>query len=364
MSGTNGAASPTSPARRHQIKRSLSEFTSPGRSSRARKDRLANGGPYDEASAVPGSSRHLRTPSLAPRGDARMSLDMPRGNNFSPAMSPEQSRRGSLLVPPTAPPPLAKENRDRDRDEGPPASSTESSSNARLRQNQARIAGSTETLTQSLVELNEFSASASRQLDDAYYAVLEKMSALHSTIASLKGLAETSHGIYDTFEKDSRGLENQIATQLGAVGHFQNHQTKVASLQKRINKGRARVRTLSDRLDAVRRRIETWERADRQWQERTRRRLKIVWSVMSVAVLVLLVLAWTVGSGSHGARGGGGGAGGAATDDLGRTISVLEPFNASDSRQPPGLDGAEPQTRILWKTPARGTDRLRVFDEL
>lgn len=187
------------------------------------------------------------------------------------------------------------------------------------------------------------------------------MSALHATVTSLQGLAETSHGIYDRFEKDSRGLENQTATQLGAMGHFHNHQTKVATLQKRINKGRTRVKALSDRLDLVRRRIERWERADRQWQERTRRRLKIIWSVMSVAALVLIVLVWTVGSGGHPRTSGGGGA---ATDDLGRTISVLEPFNASDSRQPPGVDGAEPQTRILWKTPARGTDRLRVFDEL
>lgn len=153
MSSTNGAASPqaaaTSPTRRHQIKRSLSEFTSPGKSSRARKDRLANGSQHEESSsAVPGSSRHLRTPSLAPGGrgvDARMSLDMPRSNNFSPAMSPEQSRRGSVLIPPAAPPPAPLARETRDKEEGPRASSTESgSNNARLRQNQARIAGNTE----------------------------------------------------------------------------------------------------------------------------------------------------------------------------------------------------------------------------
>ncbi len=186
------------------------------------------------------------------------------------------------------------------------------------------------------------------------------MSTLHSTITSLKGLAETSHGIHDTFEKDSRGLENQIATQLGAMGHFQNHQTKVTSLQKRINKGRAKVKALSDRVETVRQRIEKWERADRQWQESTRRRLKIIWSVMSVAVLVLIVLMWTVSRSSHGGRAAGDG----PTDDLGRAISILEPFNASDSRQPPGPEGTEARTRILWKTPVRGTDRLRVFDEL
>ncbi|PMB69692.1 hypothetical protein BM221_004337 [Beauveria bassiana] len=359
MSSTNGAASPqktTSPTRRHQIKRSLSELTSPGKPGR-RKDRLGNGN-HGEGSAVAGSNgnRHLRQPHLAPGGDARVSLDMSHGSNFSPAMSPDQSRRGSVLNPQLAPP-SARENNDREEEQ---RTSSSEDRNAELRKNQARIAGSTETLTQSLVELNDFSANASRQLDDAYYAVLEKMSALHSTITSLKGLAETSHATYDTFEKDCRGLENQIATQLGAMGHFQNHQTKVASLQKRINKGRARVKALSDRVDTVRQRIEKWERADRQWQESTRRRLKIIWSVMSVAVLVLIALMWTVSSSSHDARAPGAG----PTDNLGRVISILEPLNASDSRQPPGPEGKEAQTRIQWKTPARGRDGLRAFDEL
>ncbi|EGX96766.1 hypothetical protein CCM_01424 [Cordyceps militaris CM01] len=360
MSGTIAGASPqatTSPTRRHQIKRSLSEFTSPGKSSRARKERLGNGN-HEEGNSAAGSNgnRHLRQPAFAPGGDARMSLDMPRSNNLSPAMSPDQSRRGSALLPQVVPP-FARESKDKE--EGQRASSTESS-NVQRGQHQARVAGSTETLTQTLVELNDFSANASQQLDDAYYAVLEKMSALHSTITSLKGLAETSRRIYDTFEKDSRGLENQIATQLGAMGHFQNHQSKVTSLQKRINKGRSRVQALSERVDTVRQRIEKWESADRQWQERTRRRLKIVWSVMSVAVLVLIALMWTVSRTSHDARAAGDG----PTDDLGRAIAILEPLNVSDSRQPPGSDGTEAQTRILWKTPARGADGLRAFDEL
>ncbi len=69
-----------------------------------------------------------------------MSLDMPRSNNFSPAMSPDQTRRGSVLNPQGAPP-LIKENKGKEQEQR--ASSTESS-NAQLRQNQARIAGNTE----------------------------------------------------------------------------------------------------------------------------------------------------------------------------------------------------------------------------
>lgn len=111
----------------------------------------------------------------------------------------------------------------------------------------------------------------------------------------------------------------------------------------------------------MRRRIERWEQADRQWQERTRKRLKIIWSVMTVAVLAVIILTWTAGLSSDER---GGSTSEQPTDALGRAISVLEPFNASDSRQPPGPEGTEAQTRILWKTPVREADRLRVFDEL
>lgn len=150
MSGTIGAAAavavasaqqPTSPARRHQIKRSLSEFTSPGKSSKARKDRTGNAGNIEagnEASSSNGngngngnSNRHLRRQSAV--NDTRMSLDIPRNNGFSPVMSPNQSRRGSVLLPPPA----------KDKDDSQRASSMESK-DGRLRQNQARIAGNTE----------------------------------------------------------------------------------------------------------------------------------------------------------------------------------------------------------------------------
>ena len=69
-----------------------------------------------------------------------MSLDIPRSNNFSPAMSPDQSRRGSAFNPQMAPP-LAKENKAK---EGEQKASSTKNSNAQLRQNQARIAGNTE----------------------------------------------------------------------------------------------------------------------------------------------------------------------------------------------------------------------------
>lgn len=217
----------------------------------------------------------------------------------------------------------------------------------------------TRNLSQSLAELNDFAAGASRRLDDAYYAVLEKMSMLHNTVAALKDLAETSQDVYESFERDSRKLENEFATQVGAMGHFQTQQSKITSLQSRIHDGRSKMKALTDRVDAVRHRIELWERADKHWQEKTRKRLKIIWSTMSVLVVLVIILLWSVSSASSGR----GSASQAATDALGRTISILEPLNTSNFAQPPG-DSESVKVKLLWKTPMHNDDQLREFDEL
>lgn len=215
-------------------------------------------------------------------------------------------------------------------------------------------------LTQSLAELNDFATGASRRLDDAYYAVLEKMSMLHKTVAGLKDVAEMSQDVYESFERDSRRLENEFATQVGSMGHFQTQQSKITSLQSRIREGRDKMKSLTDRVDNVRRRIEQWERADKQWQEKTRRRLKIIWSTMSVLVIVVAILLWSVSSSSSGL----GNLSKAATDAFGRTISILEPLNTSNHAQPPGDIEEDIKVKLLWKTPMHNDDQLRAFDEL
>lgn len=147
-----------------------------------------------------------------------------------------------------------------------------------------------EDLKQSLVHLHTFSTNAQRRLDQTYFAVLEKMSALQNTINALRDLAENSRDIYRTFEKDSLELETDITKQLDTLGHFDEQQTKVEGLQARIQDGRARVQALSSRVDAVRERVESWERADQSWQGKTRRRLKYTWIFMTVVALIIMVL--------------------------------------------------------------------------
>jgi hypothetical protein len=190
--------------------------------------------------------------------------------------------------------------------------------------------------------------------------VLEKMSTLQNTVAALKDLAETSRDIHATFDKGARGLESDIVSQLGAIGRFDNQQRRIESLQGRIHGGRTKIKSLSERIDLVRDRMETWERADKEWQERTRKRLRVIWTVMSVVFLavVCLFLGIRYSSGpewNHGLK---------ASDEAGRALPPAELLNASKPGQILEDDDTGSSRTLPWEKRGDDGERLRAFDEL
>lgn len=131
-----------------------------------------------------------------------------------------------------------------------------------------------------------------RRLDDTYYNVLEKLTTLQNTIVALKDLAQASTLTNDGFIAESQAVVTEAQAQLDSFGDFSEQQARVQALQERVHGGRERIAALSARVDVVRERVEKWERADREWQERTRRRLKIMWGVLFGLGLLILVLSW------------------------------------------------------------------------
>lgn len=217
-------------------------------------------------------------------------------------------------------------------------------------------------LRKSLLELHSFSSTATKRLDDTYYAVLEKTSALKSTVAALKDLAETSRDIYRTFEKEARELETEISMQLDSLGPFDEQEKKIDSLQNRIREARVTIQSLSERVDVVRKRVESWERADKQWQERTRTRLRVTWSVIFMVILAFVVLFLSAGPAAPGI----------VAPDASSPADSLSGLSMNhqrnDSGYPP-LAGDDEDDKgeqpLLWsEKPLETDDRLRVFDEL
>lgn len=193
--------------------------------------------------------------------------------------------------------------------------------------------------------------------------MLQKLTALQNTILALRDLAQASATTNAGFIAESHDVLSEAQAQLDALGDFSAQQERVEALQARVQGGRERIAALGGRVDAVRRRVERWERADREWQERTRRRLKIIWAVVMGAGCVLLVLYWGAriyapGAGAgEVARGIGEGLGRAGLGGGGRT---------GDGGDGDGGNGSAPVLDLGRDGGAAkpGDDVLRALDEL
>lgn len=99
-----------------------------------------------------------------------------------------------------------------------------------------------------------------------------------------------SEEINESFTGESHALVSEIESQLGAYDQSADQKKRIQDLQARICAGRDKVQALSKRVDIVRGRVESWETADGEWQERTRRRLKVIWIFISIVLLILVFL--------------------------------------------------------------------------
>ncbi|KAI0515229.1 hypothetical protein F5B22DRAFT_607631 [Xylaria bambusicola] len=146
------------------------------------------------------------------------------------------------------------------------------------------------SLKRSLVELNSFSNATIARLDDTYSSILQRLGSLKSTVVAMRELAAMSQDLKESFTGESRALVSEIESQLCVDDQSEDQKKRIQDLQARIHAGRGKVQALSKRVDVVRERIEGWEKADKEWQERTRKRLRIIWIFISAVAFVLVVL--------------------------------------------------------------------------
>ncbi|KAI9766867.1 MAG: hypothetical protein M1835_007123 [Candelina submexicana] len=173
-----------------------------------------------------------------------------------------------------------------------------------------------EELHSSLSALSSISTSTTRQLDELYYSILEKLTTLHTTISSLQDLTTLTTQLQNDFQTQSEELEFEVQGQIEGFASFDKQQVQIEDLEARVRKGREKVGTLTGRLERVRGRVEGWETREKEWQRRTSReflllisqfwkfpygrpdqqltmaleRLRILWGVLASAFVLLLAI--------------------------------------------------------------------------
>lgn len=219
-----------------------------------------------------------------------------------------------------------------------------------------------------MADLGDLSSETTRLLDDTYSSVLEKMGILQSTILGLKELALQSRETADSFGRETTEVESEVDAQIRGFDNFQTHEERIRVLRTRVDVSRDKISLLGQRVDVVRDMVEGWERADREWQERTRRRLMVIWGITSTVIFVLVLLylgAQYQASGSVPPAGIPAGHVEGGEDIPGLNASL----NASSAEVPGiGTDVVDettfPSIGRSESTKGNEDDRLRLFDEL
>ncbi|PNP54376.1 hypothetical protein THARTR1_05583 [Trichoderma harzianum] len=304
----------------------------------------------------------------------RRSVDVPRSGPATPIISPIHSRRASLLISKDGDDKLdfmrpGREEKDRDsrdsKDKEKEKEKEKEKVKEKLQKNKEndkeKASSSTDDLRQSLTELSNFSTETTRQLDQTHYALLEKTSSLQVMVKALKDLAQASCDLQEGFDMAARELETDVTEQLRGIGHFESQQSTIETLQSRIHLGRQTADKLAERVDVVRKQIEGWERADRAWQEKTRKRLRLIWAALSVLVCIVGLLFMAFSYNSRGAvaqaDSGARGAWRNTTPEFKGQHQSVEQVLAANNHDD------KPQTTRAWETPL-ADEPLRIFDEL
>ncbi|KAM3418580.1 hypothetical protein BST61_g4556 [Cercospora zeina] len=141
-------------------------------------------------------------------------------------------------------------------------------------------------LRDDLAAVEDVAMNSTRQLDDTYYAILEKVSLLRNTVSGLQQLAEDSRSMHAKFKQDSDQLEQNTKTTFDSFAEFEPQQETINELVDQLKKSKQRTDRLNERLEAARHRMEAYEAREKQNRRTSRQR----WSAIWVGLAGLLVL--------------------------------------------------------------------------
>jgi hypothetical protein len=138
---------------------------------------------------------------------------------------------------------------------------------------------------------------ATRKLDDTYYALLQKVGLLKATIASFQDLHSCLDDTTKDFATRSDSLVKDITGQIDAFQNMSHQDESIDSLVKRLHTAKERAASFESRLESCRSRLERWEKKEQEKNKRNNRTWALVLtSVTAFIILILAIVLWKKGS--------------------------------------------------------------------
>lgn len=119
--------------------------------------------------------------------------------------------------------------------------------------------------------MSEKSLDTTRRLDDTYYSILERATALSSTIRGLQELSSLTRELHANFENDTTELKTEVHGQIEAFGRFKRTKERVDGVASRMQAVKDKCLSLSDRLESAKHRVEGRERSEAERHKQTER---------------------------------------------------------------------------------------------
>jgi hypothetical protein len=138
---------------------------------------------------------------------------------------------------------------------------------------------------------------ATRKLDDTYYALLQKVGLLKATIASFQDLHSCLDDTTKDFATRSDSLVKDITGQIDAFQNMSQQDESINSLVKRLHTAKERAESFESRLESCRSRLERWEKKEQEKNKRNNRTWALVLtSLAAFIILILAIVLWKKGS--------------------------------------------------------------------
>jgi len=99
-----------------------------------------------------------------------------------------------------------------------------------------------------------------------------------------------TRNLNEDFKGESEEIVTDITGQINAFEGFTEQEKKIEALAERIQEGRERIKLLGGRVEVVKERVSGWETAEEEWQNKTRKRLKVLWILISIFGAIFLGL--------------------------------------------------------------------------
>ena len=144
-----------------------------------------------------------------------------------------------------------------------------------------------EELRRSLKEVEEAGMRATRDLDDTYYAILEKAAVLRATVNGMMALAQESKGMHETWQSNTGILVADTQKNIRMFKGFEQQERVIGELVAKLRHSRDETIALDERLEAARKRVERYERRERAKRSMRRKQWHATWGTVA-GVLVLL----------------------------------------------------------------------------